>query len=154
MIRNIKLYPNAKGKPDITGYNAIINAIREKKISVVEISAIPLIINISMNHIDIFFGLEEYSFARIYSIEKAFPPELLEDEKKEIIRQRCYRITFKNPRNDENLYSGFIILNKNQNLTIKLFRFIRWFRYKENLLWLINILVLLLNIIISCYKCC
>lgn len=142
MIKNVNLYQVSSGRID----KAEFTRLKEVKGSALT-AQIPFTTDIGIRYLIVHFKGNDYSFARTYTYEKAYPATKNKDEKQEIIESRCYKLTFNNPHDSEKPITRFIILSKGQNFLFFFVRVINWFSSKDNSLWLVNIIVLILNII-------
>ena len=110
-------------------------------------STTPFKADIKLDELIVHFKGDEYSFARTYSYKQIYPAKRTENGKTEVIERRCYMLTFNNPHDAENPVSRVVVLTCLQNLKFGIFRGWRWIRKKENLLWITNIIILILNIV-------
>ena len=147
-IRNIKLYQIHSGCID---YND--ERLRRSLGSSILNSQRPEFIDIGFNYVKIYYEGSEYSYARPYTIEKVYPAKRKQKSKKETIERYAFRLSFNNPHNKEELYSSIICLSITQNVLFSFFRFFRWFLVKDNLLWFINMFVLILNVVATYFAC-
>ena len=146
MIHNVNLYQQAGGCLDRSAFSLI-----EATKGSVSTSTIPFKADIGIDHLVIHFKDNDYSFARPYSYEKAYPAKKKKDGKKEKIDPRCFKLTFNNPHDSERQVSFYVSLNAWQSLRFCLYRIIKWFKRRDNILWFVNIIVLILNIIAFFY---
>lgn len=149
MIRNIKLYKCTGGYLDISSYKLL-----ELEKGSILCSTIPICVDITTNKLIIYFKGNNYSFARPYDYEKVYVSKHSKKNQSETFEPFCYKITFNNPHDSEKRISGYITLTWFQNIVFSWYRLRRWLKEKDNILWIINILVLILNIIcgILCFK--
>lgn len=146
MIKNISLYNLAGGRLD-KAYHQFM-----KEIDNTFQASIPLFVDLTFNKIVIHFKKSDFSYARPYSYEKSYIAKVVENRHTETFESYCYQITFNNPRDSEKSVSFYIRLTRIQNICFCIMRLMRWFRNKQNVLWLTNIIVLLLSIISFCFR--
>lgn len=143
MIRNLELFRMVNGRLDYSEVDFRHESSPELSCKK------PDSIDIKLSCVNIRYFGDRYSFVRPYKFEKVYPAvRVFTNRYQEKIVKRSYRIYFNNPHEKENECSGVVVLNWFQNVKFFLYRFINWFRGKDNLLWATNILVIITNIII------
>lgn len=116
-------------------------------------ATIPYSVDINANKLIIHFKDNDYSFARSFEYKRVYVAKQVKKKNSETFEPHCYKLTFNNPHDSEKSCSWYVSLTWFQNLVFCWYRFVRWFKDINNILWVANILVLMLNIVVTVCRC-
>ena len=141
-MKNVNLYDLVGGKVSYENFAGI-----DPDKHAISFADRPYTADIHSSFLRIHFLKHEYSYDRRYDIEKVYPSRSSNEKNIETLDHHAYKLTFNNPKKHDSPESFYISLTWKQDVIFTLFRLFRWMKAKDNLIWIINIIVLLLNVL-------